>query len=390
MKSNNSTNKYKDSWFYKDVLDNRFVTTIIIIFLLLLSMFLLSQMKELFVPFQIALGIIVPPFLLSALLFYLLNPLINRLINRFAMSRNTAIAIVFLGITLLVGGFIYFIAPVVRSQFETLARNIPIYMNRTFQMLDDIVATEDFSKTVSRLQQMDVTNQLIKHSQNVVSATVGSIGSVVGVVTTVTITVLTTPIVLYYMLVDGREFKDFLVRAFPTKARPYVNHFLTQSHKQVGSYVRGQMIVAICVAIMFFIGYTVIGLEYALLLSIMAGILNMVPYLGSIVSSVPAIIIGLFISPFKAFQVLIVLFIEQTLEGRVISPLVLGSSLEIHPLVILFILLISGGIFGVLGVLLAVPGYAILKILVTMLFDYLKENTELYKDEESQEKLVNE
>ncbi|WP_018659933.1 AI-2E family transporter [Allofustis seminis] len=379
MHDDHPNHKNSRSWFYHDILNNRLTTTLLIIFLLILSLYLIMQMKEIFVPIEIALSIIAPPFLVATLFFYLLNPLIKRL-TRYNLSRNMAIIIVFVGIVAVMAGFIHFLVPIVRAQFDTLAHNVPIYIDKTLAALDSVIAMDAFSQTVKQLQSMDVMNQITEHGQNLFNATLGSIGSVIGAMTTLSITLLTAPFVLYYMLVDGGNFKDFLVRAFPTKARPYVDRFLIESHKQVGSYIRGQLIVAICVAIMFYIGYSIIGLEYALLLSINAGILNMVPYLGSILSAVPALIIGFFVSPVKALQVALVLVIEQTLEGRVISPLVLGNSLEIHPLVILFILLISGGIFGVMGVLLAVPGYAILKILVTMVFDYLKENTELYHE----------
>src|SRR5699024_11270730 len=86
-----------------------------------------------------------------------------------------------------------------------------------------------------------------------------------------------------------------------------------------------------------------------------AGVLNLVPYLGSIMASVPALIIGAFVSPLQLFKVIVVIAIEQTLEGRVISPQILGNKLEIHPFGILFILLVAGSLFGFMGLILAVP-----------------------------------
>src|SRR5699024_11253193 len=107
----------------------------------------------------------------------------------------------------------------------------------------------------------------------------------------------------------------------------------------------------------------IISFDYALIISILAGVLNLIPYLGSIMASVPALIIGAFISPVQLVKVIIVIVIEQTLEGRVISPQILGNKLEIHPLVILFILLVAGSLFGSMGLILAVPGFGIIRVI---------------------------
>lgn len=365
------------SW--KSTLKNqRLLSTALAVFLFIASLFLLTRMQALFRPVQLALKIIAPPILVATLFFYLLNPLVEKLVRR-KVPRNLAIAIVFIGIIALFGGFIYFLMPVVRTQFDTLTKNTPKYVQLVLSKLEALVSDRSLAAAFQYLQDMDIMTHITEQGQNIIDATLGSISNVISMTTTVTITLLTAPFVLYYMFVDGHHFKEFIVQAFPTKMQPGVNRFLVESHQQVGSYIRGQMLVAICVAIMFFIGYSLIGLDYALLLAINSGILNMVPYLGSILSALPALILGLLVSPMMAVKVVLILFIEQTIEGRFISPVILGNSLEIHPLVILFVLLVSGGLFGVIGVLLAVPGYAILKILITMGFEWLHEHTDLYQ-----------
>ncbi|MRT18512.1 AI-2E family transporter, partial [Vitellibacter sp. q18] len=100
---------------------------------------------------------------------------------------------------------------------------------------------------------------------------------------------------------------------------------------QVSSYIRGQLTVAFAVAIMFMIGFSVIGLDYAVTLGIAAGFLNLIPYLGSFLAMIPAVFLGIVSGPALLIKVLIVFAIEQTVEGRFISPLVLGSQLSIHP-----------------------------------------------------------
>ena len=114
---------------------------------------------------------------------------------------------------------------------------------------------------------------------------------------------------------------------------------------------------------------------------IMAGFLNMVPYLGSFLAMVPVIIMGLVQGPAMLIKVLIIFFIEQTIEGRFVSPLVLGNKLSIHPITIMFILLTAGSLYGVWGVLLGIPIYASVKVVVREIFDWYRSVSNLYQDD---------
>ena len=110
--------------------------------------------------------------------------------------------------------------------------------------------------------------------------------------------------------------------------------------------------------------------------------MNLVPYLGSITATLLALIIGFFQAPIMVVYVLIVISLESLVENRIIQPLILGTQLNIHPVTILFIMLTAGKMMGVMGLLLGIPIYAILKIMFHMIFDYIREHTELYPAEE--------
>lgn len=111
----------------------------------------------------------------------------------------------------------------------------------------------------------------------------------------------------------------------------------------------------------------------------------MIPYLGSFLAMIPAILVGAFISPWMLVKVLIVFAVEQTVEGRVLSPLILGSNLKIHPVTIIVVLLASGKMFGVLGVIFGIPGYAVLKVLVSHLFNWYQANSSLYEQQSNEQ-----
>lgn len=137
---------------------------------------------------------------------------------------------------------------------------------------------------------------------------------------------------------------------------------------------------------MFMIGFKIVGLEYSVTLGIFAGFMNLIPYLGSFLAMIPAVLIALATSPKMLVAVLIVFALEQFIEGRFVSPLVLGSQLDIHPVTIIFVLLTAGKLFGVVGVILGVPGYAAIKVVVTHIFEWYKTYSGLYpEDEVSQE-----
>jgi predicted PurR-regulated permease PerM len=150
---------------------------------------------------------------------------------------------------------------------------------------------------------------------------------------------------------------------------------------QVSSYIRGQLTVAFAVAIMFMIGFSIIGLDYAITLGIAAGFLNLIPYLGSFLALVPAVFLGIVGGPVLLVKVLVVFVIEQTIEGRVISPLVLGSQLSVHPVTILLVLLTSGKLFGLVGVILGIPAYAAIKVVIANVFEWYKRISNLYEEE---------
>src|SRR5699024_3701915 len=126
---------------------------------------------------------------------------------------------------------------------------------------------------------------------------------------------------------DGRNLPYHIMKVIPTKFRLTTYNLLTEINTKISQYIRGQLLVAFFVALMFWIGFAVVGLEYAVTLGVMAVFLNLIPYLGSFLAMVPVVIIAFVTSPAMLVKVLIVFAIEQTIEGRVIQPQILGSNL---------------------------------------------------------------
>ena len=383
-KKSGHSRKWYETWFWKQIIDNQFVTVLLVIFLLALNIFMITRISYIFEPIQIAFSIIGPPIIFAVIFYYLLTPLVDWLEKK-RFSRNTAIAFVFSVVILLIIGGMNYIVPIIQRQVASLIDTWPEYWRNFIGQVETLFNIEVLSDFMNQTEDTSVIETLTEQTTSLLNATVGGIGSVIGTITRVFITLFTMPFVLFYLLKDGKQIPYRVSRYIPTKARPTVNKLLIDINRQISYYVRGQLIVAIFVGFMFYIGFSIVGLDFALTLGIFAGFMNLIPYLGSFIATIPALIIAVVDSPFMLFKVLIVFGFEQLLEGRVISPQVLGNSLKIHPVNIIFLLLVAGRLFGLMGVVFGIPGYAIIRIVVSMLFEWYKEHSKLYDEEDTPE-----
>ncbi|QEA30893.1 AI-2E family transporter [Secundilactobacillus malefermentans] len=373
----------KHSWFYNWVVNNRLVSSLTVILLILLILFVLSKVQWLFYPIKTLFGIIGTPIIIAGVFYYLLNPIVDRVENRFKIKRVWSISAIFIVVLGLIVWGIVAIIPIIQQQIMSLLANWPDYWNKVVEESTKFSNSPHFDSFRDQLDNFNkqASEQYSKATSSFFNQTLNSVGGFVSRVTTIAVSIITAPFILFYLLKDGHKLPAYLVHFFPTKARKSISEVIKEMNSQVSNYVRGQLIVAFCVGVMFLIGYWIIGLKFALLLAISAGVLNLVPYIGSFLALVPALVVGAFISPLMLIKVIIVFGIEQTLEGRFISPLVLGNSLKIHPVTIIFVLLASGKLFGVLGVILGIPGYAVIRVFVTQIFLWYKRYSGLYLEE---------
>lgn len=362
------------SWFWNWVVNNRLVSILTITLLILLILLVLSKVPWLATPFVLVWQIVGLPIILAGVGYYLLNPLVDLLEKRH-IGRTWSTLGLFVIIALLLVWGIGSLIPMVQRQLTTLIAEWPHYWRDATNMVSTWLQDDRLSGLKSQLDQFN--QQLSDSSSAAVSSfaqsTVSSVGGIVSRVVSIAVGVITAPFILFYLLRDGHQLPDYLAKILPIKHRQSAKHLLVEMNRQVSNYVRGQLIVAFIVAMLFYVGFLIVGLRFALLLGIVAGVLNLVPYLGSFLAMVPAVVVAAFVSPWMLVKVLIVFIVEQTLEGRVISPFVLGSSLKIHPLTIIFILLISGKAFGVLGVILGIPGYAVIRVVATESFQWYRQ-----------------
>lgn len=371
---------FKDSLFWRKVLNNKSFSILFMLLMVFLDIFLFTKISYLFKPLQIIFQIIGPPVIVAGIFYYLLNPLVDGMEKR-GVPRVAAIIMISVGVLLLLllGGWL--ILPILRQQFLSFLENWPTYWETIINEIDGLSRNQYFSTMIDQVSQTDLFSTLSDYGTKIVNAAVGGISNVIGTVTQLFIILFTMPFILYYLLKDGKQLPAYVLQFIPLKMRSKVFELAQESDQQLSQYIRGQLTVAFFVGMIFWISFTVIKLDYALSLGVLAGFLNLVPYLGSMLATIPALIIGLVHSPFMLVKVLIVFVIEQLLEGRILSPQIIGSNLKIHPVTIIFILLVAGRLFGVSGVILGIPGYAVLKIFLDHLFGWYRKTSGLYSGE---------
>ncbi|HFI0140719.1 TPA: AI-2E family transporter [Streptococcus suis] len=374
--------KFSVTWFFKWFINNQAVTFFLVTLLISLTILVFSKISFLLKPIGSFVEIILLPMLLTGLLYYLLNPIVDWLEKR-KVSRTIGISIVFVLIGLLLVWGLAVAIPNIQEQVVSFVQNLPANIQKLELQLTSLLQDKRFEQFRPTALQVinQVNDQIISFAQRFSSSAVNWASHLISTASQIIVAVLIMPFILFYLLRDGKGLNAYITQYLPTKWRAPIGTVLSDVNSQLSNYVRGQVTVAMIVALMFSIMFSIIGLSYPVTLGILAGFLNLIPYLGSFLAMIPAVILGLIAGPFMLVKVLIVFMIEQTVEGRFVTPLIIGSSLNIHPITILFVLLTSGQMFGVLGVLLGIPIYASIKVLVKAAFEWYKVYSELYEED---------
>jgi len=354
------------------------------VFLVFLIIYLFSKIKFVFDPVSQILGITMPPVILALVLYYLINPLINLLERKFHVNRIISITVVFIIILALLIWGVMSLIPFVQSQVDSLVKNWPQYWNSMNKSLQDMFSDPKLHLVKKRLAETNssVTKSFEKSMDQILPQTMNNLSSAVSVLTNVIVILMTAPFILFFMLKDDKKFKESIIKFMPNRVKKSVGDMLSEISQSLSSYITGQLTVAFWVAVMFFVGYLIIGQRYALILGIVAGILNLIPYVGSTLALIPSLVIAAFIAPSMVLKVLIVFIVEQTIETRAISPIIVGNKMQMHPVTTILVLLVSAGMYGLVGMVAGIPIFAILKIICTRFFNWFKRNSTWYTDEE--------
>lgn len=352
-----------------------FVLTIILLFGLIV--FVYKQIPFIFHPLSVLFSTVVLPVILAMIGYYLLRPIL-RLLERIKIPRAWGILILILAAAGLITLVVFLILPFLKNQFNNLVGEFPTYFKQLTVNIDHFLRTSIFSSFYESLD-INIAKLFDSAPDNIGKTITDAIGGIavgitsfVGALTGLVLSIVTVPFILFYLLKDGEKLPEVFIKMLPPRMRKGAREIAHQADHQISSYIQGQILVAICIGIMVSIGFFIIGMDYALLLGVLAMFTSVVPYLGPLIAITPAVIIAIVSSPFMIVKLAVVWTIVQLIDGKFISPQIMGKSLQIHPITIIFVLLTAGSLFGVAGVILGIPGFAVMKVFVKHFFELYK------------------
>lgn len=328
------------------------------IILVLLIIFLFGKIDYFVWPLQNFIIAIFFPVLISGLIYYILRKPVRWLAQ--FMPKVISILIVFLAAAGIFSVFFYFAGSMMGGQISNLTENFP-------QKIEEITKE---SEKVMKENKVEVVNaqELKQKALNYLSEISRSLGenvmTIFTFVTSVATVLVVVPFLVFFFLKDEEKLRPYIIKLIPIEHEQEGNKILKDIDKTLFTYVTGQFLIALADGILTYIGYKIIGLDYALLLAIFTMAFTVVPFLGPIIGVIPALFVALAASPMMMVKVLIVLIAVQQLEGNLVTPQVMGKKLNIHPITVILLLIAAGSIYGFIGILIAIPLYSVVKIII--------------------------
>jgi predicted PurR-regulated permease PerM len=316
------------------------------------------------------------PFIGGLIAGYIILPVVNFIDHRLILlmrnrkwSRGVAILLVYLVVLLIIGMIVAFLIPALSDQLGSLQDRMPYLFTRIGELVTEGLGRYESSIPINL--RAVVTENLARLSTEIGQAVQQTITQALTVVTTtisfiVGITII--PIWLFYVLLDEHKGKRMVLLLIPRGQRADARNIYTIVDNTLGAYLRGQLILGASISVMSLITLLIIGVDPALLLAMMAGGLEMLPYIGPIITLVITSLIALLQSPIKAFWTVIAYLIVQQLESSLFVPQITGNSVRLHPALVMVVLIIGNEIAGIWGMLLVVPLTAVIRDVVKYLY----------------------
>jgi len=324
---------------------------------------------------------ILMPFVSAAILAYIADPLVDKL--EIKMPRTLAVSIVFLMLSVLALILLLILLPLLERQIVILAEKLPLYIDRIQHYLFPLLK-EQFGIDVS-LFDLNMLKQSLseywKDAGGIAANIVSSISRSGLILAGWIANFLLMLVVTFYLLRDWDVLVAKVHALIPRKKEKTIVTIVKESDEVLGAFFRGQMLVMIVLSVVYTVGLMIVGIDTALLIGGLSGMVSFVPYLGFIVGIVVASVAALmqFQDIIPVFYVAIVFMVGQALEGMLLTPLLVGDKIGLHPVAVIFAVLAGGQLFGFVGILLALPVAAVIAVVLRHMHEHYKQS-ELYAE----------
>ncbi len=318
------------------------------------------------------LGKIISPVIMAVVVAYLLNPLVLRLRRR-KIPCCAAILLIYAFFLMLVASVVLFIIPELSNNTRELMNTLPDMTTRYQNMLDGIMLKIKSSNWSIEMKNL-LSNEINSGIANVQTFAMNSMKkAVTGMLQTAAIFLdfVVAMIIAYYLIKDAEIFKETALSLVPRSWRRWITGTGREINAVLSNFIQGQILTALIVGIMEAVGLFAINAKYALVLGLVGGIANIIPYFGPFIGAIPAVAVALIDSPSKALWTALVFIIVQQIDNAFISPKIIEGRLGLHPVTTILAVLVGGELFGIIGMLVSVPVLAIIRILFKRSIDAL-------------------
>jgi predicted PurR-regulated permease PerM len=312
------------------------------------------------------LGPILMPFALSAGLAYLGDPLVDRL-QRWRLSRTGAVIIVFLALTAVTLPLALLLVPMVVEQARVFMSSLPEYLlwlQQTGLPAIGVQLPPDLRLDAEGLRK--VVSENLPQAGGIAREVLGALSRSGGALLTFVAGLLLVPVVTFYLLRDWDHLIRWIDGLLPAASRDTIRKLARESDSMLAGFLRGQMLVMLALAVIYSVGLSLVGLKLALLIGIGAGLVSFVPYLGFI-AGILAAGIAVLVQTHELLPlvwVLLVFMTGQLVESTLLTPLLVGDRIGLHPVAVIFAVMAGGQLFGFIGILLALPAAAVIAVLL--------------------------
>lgn len=310
------------------------------------------------------------PFILGFILAYLIGPLVSTL-HRRGVPRWIAVVFVYSGIGLALAALVTLVLPGLVGELSDLGQDIPTYTRSVSRLIDWAQTRYARAGLPAPLRQaIDETLTTVELRGTMLTR--DAVRGLLGLLQSLW-AILLAPFVAFYALKDSERIRAMALNALPPSWHAEVRSLLREMDRVLGGFVRGQVILAVVVGFLSGLAAHLLGVRFAVLIGVFAGIFELVPYIGPILGAIPAVLLALMESPLVAAQVIVAFAIIQQFETAVLGPKILSDSVGLHPLTVIFAVLVGGYAAGVAGMIFAVPAIGVGKVLVAHTVRYLAE-----------------
>ena len=306
---------------------------------------------------------VVTPFAIAIVLAYLFNPVVKALVRR-GLRRPVALLLIYLVFLVVVGIGIGLLVPRIVIDLTRLAEFLPGYFAQLQQMAYDL--QEQYSQVqLPQAVRQAVDDAFLALQGRLLGSVTAAVTGILGVFSTL-FNLMAAVVLSYYLIRDAASIRAGIGRLVRAPERQHAMAVLSRIDKVVAGFVRGQLTIALIVGVLIAAALWLLGVRFAVILGIVAGVANVIPYFGPVIGAIPALAVTVTVSPALALKVLAAFVIVQQIDGQLLSPRILSKSVGLHPVVVIFALLTGYQLFGVLGMIAAVPVAGILRILLDL------------------------